>query len=417
MKKCLVLISILLCGTCFLWAQDTRTTTFTTAGELIVESSDIRLVSDPDGGYHLYVRKKPGINSIMLVETTKDPTGQEANYAYRAAEWNAINGDEKRVLNGEFLNSQYGKYSLMDSTPESDDQFGQAFHIYIPETILYGYPWSRNGEVHISMGTFINIRSFEKPYGDYSGSYTDNPFMFNFVERRKAIPRPLQPSIQEPEPEPEPEPVVELTDDYNPLAAASFEEVSSLLTYSKGPETIVDDIMEIIDAIEAGPADIVFAVDATGSMQDDIARVRRDIKSRLEASIMAKNNDVRIGLLLYRDYVDNFRYRGLPLKIFPFTTSVDEFMKNLNSFKIIGSEGGDIPEAVYEALYGAVEFYDWRANASRHVILIGDAEPHPKPRGTTIKATKELVEQVAERKGVTIEAIITPDDKAERRYR
>jgi len=253
------------------------------------------------------------------------------------------------------------------------------------------------------MGTFINIRSFEKPYGDYSGAFCDNPFMFNFVEHRRAVPKP------------EPEPEVELTDDYNPMAAVTFEEISSGMTYSKGPETIVDDIMEIIDAIEPGPIDIVFAVDATGSMQDDIAKVRKDIKERLEASILSKSNDVRIGLLLYRDYVDNFRYRGLPLKLFPFTTSVDEFMKNLNSFKIIGTEGGDIPEAVYEALYGAVEFYDWRKEADRHVILIGDAEPHPTPRGTTIKATKELVDQVAEKKGVTIEAIITPDDKAARR--
>ncbi len=402
MKKCLIVLSMLLLCTGFSFAQAADT------DFLIVESSDIRLQSDPDGGYHLFVRQKPGINSIMLVETTKDPTGQEANYAYRAAEWNAVNGDEKRMLNGEFLESQYGRYSLMDSTPEYDEKLGgPAFHIYIPDTILYGYPWSRNGEVHISMGTFINIRSFEKPYGDYSGAFTDNPFMFNFVEHRRRLPKP--------EPDPEPEPEVELTDDYNPLAAASFEEVSSFMTYSKGPDTIVDDIMEIIDAIPPGPIDIVFAVDATGSMQDDIAKVRKDIKARLEESILAKSSDVRLGLLLYRDYVDNFRYRGLPVKLFPFTTSVDEFMKNLNSFKILGSEGGDIPEAVYEALYGAVEFYDWRIEAERHVILIGDAEPHPKPRGTTIKATKELVEQVAEKKGVTIEAIITPDDKAERR--
>ncbi len=404
MKKCLAAVSMFLSCFVVLWAQD-----------LMVESSDIRLESDPAGGYHLYIRQKAGIQSVMLVETTKDPTGQEANYAYRAGEWNTVNGDEKRILNGEFLNSQYGRYSLMDSTAEYDEKLGgDAFHIYIPDTIYYGYPWSRNGEVHISMGTFINIRSFEKPYGDYSGAFMDNPFMFNFVEKRRVV---KKPAVPEPKIEKEPEPIVELTDDYNPMAAASFEAISSFLTYSKGPETIIDDIITIIDNIPPGPVDIVFAIDATGSMQDDIATVRKDIKERLLNSIQAKSNDVRLGLLLYRDYVDNFRYRGLPLKIFPFTASVDEFLKNLNSFKIIGIEGGDVPEAVYEALYGAVEFYNWRMNAARHVILIGDAEPHPTPRGTTLKATKELVEQVAEKKGVTIEAIITPDDKAERRRR
>ena len=53
-------------------------------------------------------------------------------------------------------------------------------HIYIPEELSYGYPWTRNGKIPVEKGTFINIRSFEKPYADYTGSFADNPFMFNF---------------------------------------------------------------------------------------------------------------------------------------------------------------------------------------------------------------------------------------------
>ena len=51
---------------------------------LLVSSSDIKLVEEVDSsgetkGYHLFVKKKPGIESIMLTETTKDPLGQEPN--------------------------------------------------------------------------------------------------------------------------------------------------------------------------------------------------------------------------------------------------------------------------------------------------------------------------------------------------
>lgn len=380
---------------------------------LIIKSQDIRLVPEGDGsfdtvsGYHLYVRKIPGVESIMLVETTKDPEGKEDNYAYRALEYNEINGDEIRYLNGKILDSQYSKYSLIDSSPEPDEQFGEAFHIYIPYKMEYGYPWSRHGAVTIGRGTFINVRSFEKKYGDYSGEYYDNAYMFDLgtpVVIHKEKPAEM---------EPEPEPVPILTDDYNPIASEKFGEISDFLTYSKGPETIVEDIMSAIDAINPKQkVDVVFAVDATGSMLDDIEQLRKEWVPRLIEDLKSFDS-VRLGLLLYRDYPDNFRYKGLPVKFFDFTRSIKDFEGNLNGFVIKGTEGGDIPEAVYEALYASLEFYKWDPEAQKKVILIGDAEPHPKPRMSG-KYTKELVLKLAAEKEIAIDAIITPDDKGRR---
>ena len=85
------------------------------------------------------------------------------------------------------MDSEYAKFSLIDSTPEDDFQFGKAFHIYIPQELCFGYPWTRNGKVLVEKGTFINIRSFEKPYADYTGEFADNPFMFDFeIKQTKA---------------------------------------------------------------------------------------------------------------------------------------------------------------------------------------------------------------------------------------
>ena len=114
--------------------------------QLRIKASNVRLIPDSkNGGYHLYVKKTANINSILLTETTKDPEGKSDSYAYRAKEYNKINGDEIRFLDGKKLESEGAKYSLVDSTPEKTRVFSgksggevEAFHIYIPETIVYG---------------------------------------------------------------------------------------------------------------------------------------------------------------------------------------------------------------------------------------------------------------------------------------
>lgn len=389
---------------------------------LLISKDDIRIEGGSgkfkdSEGWHLFIRKRPGVESVMLTETTKDPTGNMDNYAYRALEYNSVNGDEIRYLNGKRLSSEMAKFSLIDSTAEKDEQFGLAFHIFIPSTIAYGYQWSRHGTIKIDKGTFINIRAFSKKYGDYTGNFYDNPFMFDLgAPVKKPVPAPTP--IPEPAPLPDAieEPVV-LTDDYNPVAANAFSDIAEFnggtLCYSRGPDTLVDDIMDSLARISPKQkVDVIFAIDTTGSMKDDVQKLREDWIPRLIASLKDYGN-LRIGLLLYRDYGDTYRLMGLPVKRFEFTDKIEVFTKNLNNFVIYGNEGGDIPEAVYEALYASLAFYKWRIDATRKIILIGDAEPHPSPRGTG-KYSKELVAQTAKVKGVVIDAIIVPDDKSAR---
>lgn len=375
--------------------------------QLRITAKDIRLVQDKEnGGYHLYVKKMPNINSILLTETTKDPAGKNDSYAYRAKEYNAINGDEVRYLDGKPLISEGAKYSLVDSTTEKTDFFGPAFHVYIPETIVYGYEWSRHGEVTIGKGTFINIRTFEKPYADYSGDFMDSPFMFNLVVKKRPLPKKPKEPVLAPIEEPPVEETI-LTDDYNPLANDAFKELAGDVIYSKGPETIISDIRELlVDQVEN--VDVVFCIDATGSMKNDIDQLKKDLQPELE-NIFQGSSSVRVGLLFYRDYGDTYRYMNLPVKLFAFTTNISSFNKNLNSIKIYGTEGGDIPEAVYEAMFAASEYFEWRPDAVKKIILIGDAEPHPTPRGSG-KYSKEYVMNCAKKRGITVKSILLPKD-------
>ena len=368
---------------------------------LRVTSNDIRLVPEtelPSKGYHLYIRKRPEIESVLLTETTKDPEGKNDSFAYRAREYNSINGDEIRYLDGKPLISEWAKYSLVDSSPEEYPPFGLAFHIYIPEELDFGYEWERHGSVKIGKGTFINIRTFEKPYADYSGDYMDSPFMFDLQTRTKKKNPVTQKEPVKDKKEPNPkkevvlpelppenppvEDIVILNDDYNPVASDKFQEIAEKMFYSKGPDNLTEDIMKCLNDIDVNKScDLVFVIDATGSMKNDIEK----LKSELVPSLIERFSDfkdIRYGLLLYRDYADNYKYRDLPVKMFDFTDNRELFNKNLGTVVIKGKEGGDVPEAVYEALYAASSFYAYRPDSFRKTILIGDAEPHPKPRGT-----------------------------------
>ena len=419
MHKKWILITLVFMTVQVVFAQsDGSQTTLYTAKQqqLRITAGNVRLVRDEkNGGYHLYVKKLPNVNSILLTETTKDPEGKSDSYAYRAQEYNSINGDEIRYLDGKKLESEGAKYSLVDSTPENTSFFGPAFHIYIPKTIVYGYEWSRNGQITIGKGTFINIRSFEKPYADYTGDYMDSPFMFDLKVTKRVVKKPAPKVQPKPDPEPinEPEPVDEpetvLTDDYNPVASEKFKEFSDDIIYSKGPETIIEDIRGLLADIEdKDNLDLVFAIDATGSMKNDLDKLKTDMYPLL-TELFGNTPGARVGLLFYRDYGDTFKYMDLPVKVFPFTSNFTSFSKNLNSIRIYGKEGGDIPEAVYEAMYASCEFYSWRNTAQKKIILIGDAEPHPTPRGIG-RYSKDYVMGIAESRKIKIHSILLPKD-------
>ncbi|MBQ0040261.1 MAG: VWA domain-containing protein [Treponema sp.] len=422
MKKTLILVLSLSLAGVLGFSQQTRGITESPEMQILGTDIVVQGHTASDGtkkGVDVYIRKKSAIKSVMLVETTKDPEGKADNYAYRADSWNEVNGDEVRYLNGRELNSEYSKYSLISSTVVKHPALGDCFHIYVPETIYYGYPWSRNGSVKIGKGTFINIRTFEKPYGDYTGRFMDNAFMFDFGKKpekpKPPVVPPVEEKIVEPEPEPEPEEII-LTDDYNSLAAEKFAEIAkdgAGLLYYSNKEKLTDDLLSAVDRITPhDKVDVVFAIDTTGSMKDDMDKLRNEWVPRLLEQVK-QFEDLRLGLLLYRDFNDTYNYKGLPVKFFDFTRNTSQFTKNLGSVLIHGNEGGDIPEAVYEALYGGLSLYDWRQDAARKIILIGDAEPHPKPRGPK-KISQEMVMTMAKEKKVVLDCIIVPDEKAKK---
>lgn len=121
-------------------------------------------------GYNIYIRKKPGIESVMLTE----PLGA---HSLRATEWNPVNGNERRTISGVILTGAYARYSIVSSTPQPDEQLGSVFHLFIPSTVVYGNPTSPTGTVYrdINMESQINIRTFDQRFADPNrGSFQNN---------------------------------------------------------------------------------------------------------------------------------------------------------------------------------------------------------------------------------------------------
>lgn len=117
--------------------------------------------------------------------------------------------------------------------------------------------------------------------------------------------------------------------------------------------------------------DVVFAIDSTGSMQDEIDVVKDNIRNIIsEISQGQPSPDVRYGIVTYRDRGDEYVTRS-----WAFTRDIQEISTALAS--IVAAGGGDKPESVNEALHVTLHNMAWDAQAnSKLVFLIGDAGPH-----------------------------------------
>ncbi|MBX3619812.1 MAG: VWA domain-containing protein [Rhizobacter sp.] len=116
--------------------------------------------------------------------------------------------------------------------------------------------------------------------------------------------------------------------------------------------------------------DLVFLVDATGSMGDEIAKLKQSMRAMAQQIAQLPGDpDICYGLVAYRDRGDAFITRT-----HDFTDDLGAFQQQLARVQAHG--GGDTPEALNEALHEVVHGLSWRAQAARLVVLVADAPPH-----------------------------------------
>ena len=117
--------------------------------------------------------------------------------------------------------------------------------------------------------------------------------------------------------------------------------------------------------------DVLFLLDATGSMHDEIYQLKitvDEVAQRIHR--LPGDVDVRLGMTLYRDEFDSFL-----TSTFDLTPDVEAFAEALAA--VVADGGDDYPEALDEALADALSQPSWRSAAEtvQLVFLVADAPP------------------------------------------
>lgn len=144
--------------------------------------------------------------------------------------------------------------------------------------------------------------------------------------------------------------------------------------------------------------DIIFVLDVTGSMSNEIADVKNNIVE-FANSLSANGTDYQLGLVTFLDVIEN---------IYPFTKDVDLFHQRIADQYAHG--GGDGPENSLDALDAAADF-DFRDQAERMVIWITDMNYHEQDN-VTDKSKLEVINKILSN-GIVVNAIGNQTFKSE----
>lgn len=127
--------------------------------------------------------------------------------------------------------------------------------------------------------------------------------------------------------------------------------------------------------VDGVDTDIVFVIDTTGSMSDEINGVRENVKALAE-SIAKAARSYRIALVDYKDSPEEGDAYVARTDV-DFTTDVSQFQAGADALYADG--GGDYAESVYSGVEQALNL-KWRDGVKKSVFIIGDApgkDPEP----------------------------------------
>lgn len=180
--------------------------------------------------------------------------------------------------------------------------------------------------------------------------------------------------------------------DYNVLEDASSLRISINGTMQEGApivtswssEQVAYNSYTVNSSVTKKTADILFIVDATGSMSDEIDFLKSDLLD-IVAKVEARQSgsDLRVGALFYRDEGDDYVTKSKDL-----TSDINSVSKYIGKQRAKG--GGDYPEAVHTALEKGIQDISWNESARTKIaFMLLDAPAHK-----TEAVVKKLHQQV-----------------------
>ncbi len=111
--------------------------------------------------------------------------------------------------------------------------------------------------------------------------------------------------------------------------------------------------------------DVVFVLDTTGSMDDELAQLQNNILYVAGEVAKWQDIDVNYGLVAYKDQGDEY-----VAQVYPFTANAPQFQANLMQLSAGG--GGDTPEDMAAAFDAALHNLEWRSSI-KLIFVVTDA--------------------------------------------
>ncbi len=162
-----------------------------------------------------------------------------------------------------------------------------------------------------------------------------------------------------------------------------------------GEERLGGSFGSYIKVLREKGLDIVFVFDSTSSMAQVLSQIKFKV-ANLIATIKRLVPQSKIGLVTYRDAGDEYVTQAHPLTFS--TGKLYNFLKQVEP-----GGGGDLEEAVFEALRVAIEDLTWREDTKKIILLIGDAPPHP----SEVEATYQLIQRFKKKRSGVVSTLDT----------
>ncbi len=164
---------------------------------------------------------------------------------------------------------------------------------------------------------------------------------------------------------------IEKQDDVPALITVDYQGLQTIYeVQSEDLESACANIVVEAAFMNINKLDLMFVIDTTGSMGDEISYLQAELKDVINR---VKNDNANIPTNLsvnfYRDLGDDYVVRSNP-----FSDNIDEQLSYLS--REFASGGGDYEEAVEQALNDAVYYHDWSEDSTKLLFLVLDAPPH-----------------------------------------
>jgi len=154
----------------------------------------------------------------------------------------------------------------------------------------------------------------------------------------------------------------ETVEGFNELARATNGQIKVLLNSNLVTETMI----EIVERYAVDNTDIMFVIDNTASMHDDLDDIKKGLAQII--TTLEKYDNIRLSIATYGDKnIDGdkwYRFKNFEGDFFATRSFIE---------KIKISGGGDYPESVYDGIHRAFQEGFWQSGNKRMVLLLGDA--------------------------------------------